>query len=137
MLRSAVRRMQSGISVPPAELASLQRECVTCHQVLGEQVRLLVAQQQLHIWGPFLAGMEDAVAAVNECAPESLPAFGMTLRNTLLLRGRFDGHFISGISIDDAKENRGDNTFGTATSVMTLMLLDDLEGKILPAPSGR
>jgi hypothetical protein len=136
-LRGVHRRMAAGVAVSPQELVALQLEALRFRRVLEEHVQAVLRAKSLHLYGPRLAGLEDALAAVQEVAPNDFPRFAMTVRNTLQVRQRSDGHFISGISNDDSLENRGDNTFGTSTTVMTLMYLDAREGKIIGGATAR
>jgi hypothetical protein len=136
-LRAAQQRMAACIAVSPTELGRLQLGVIGCRKVIEGDVQSLLQAKDLHLNGPRLEGLDDVLAAVREVSPQDFPRFAMTVRDTLQARQRSDGHFISGISNNDSFENRGDNTFGTATTVMTLMVLDDRESEILQRPSGR
>jgi hypothetical protein len=130
-LRAAQSRMAAGEVVSPRELLGLERDAIGCRRVLEEEVQALLKTRDLHLNGPRLEGLDEVLAAVREVAPQDFPRFAMTVRDTLQARQRSDGHFIADIFNNDSIASRGENTFGTATTVMTLMELDNREKEIL------
>jgi hypothetical protein len=132
-LAAQARADQAAASDQPAaanELRVLEKRAADAHAHLVDACMFFTRKfRLLATCGPALPCIPDLLNALREAAPEELPAVKKVLIESLLARQKAsDGRFVSGFWVDESKHpNRGDNTFGTATSVDILMQLEDLK----------
>jgi len=112
------KKPRSGQST--ATLKQLEQQLEAERTALQKQIAILVTEK-IRCRGAALDCLPSLILAVREFAPAEAPAFENKLTLALLSRQQHDGHFIAGTGT----WGRGDNTFGTSTTLPTLILLAD------------
>jgi hypothetical protein len=123
LLADVKRRQAQGEEVKPTEIVPLEKHAAEARERLVDVVQKFTTARMTKVAGPALDAFPEVLAALQELAPAEAEALKLVLRDELLKRQRSDGHFKSGLSNADSKPQRGDNTFGTATTLRTLMLI--------------